>query len=652
MSFDANEQSPCHPHGLLATPSTPRLNASEVSTPIISQQKVLNFPLFTPPLLQSNEPGASLNDGSAAGTDAPGALLSFPSNQYRFTPSIFNGHHDALEPPAWKPPEADEVEYTDAWNNTFNNQHHFLQPAFPKDDSSFGSNLTNNSLVNKIIISNAPNALRPRGLSLSIADSGSIGSCPPTRRGCAQHHRISSLPVSFFTSTPQQAFQSEQDNQSQSQMNKQYLNALQSTKQRVPYELYSHYNQSQVQADGAMGGLYGILLDLYMVDRSVDSAAAKILATKVGGGSGVFRQNGDKSYTEKPRRTSLGTLNDIQCILELHKVDKIVDRFKQDLQMPEFFEEDAWEGSVLKDLRSTDVEMEEYAIKNRSKKEREETGKVRYEFNPVNGEDGGDHKGDQDMGAENNILFDESFVADHDTYQFFDPHEVEVLQANSYQYSHVSASIHDDLHDIIDLLRTDLEVSGASRLHKEMEMIRPLLEIDHQMNKSKERSDTRVLWDADLKALYLTDLEVDGAKRKCALVPHKGELAINFVNQAAESSNSFTKLRDPLSPVESTKQSNNQEAPTYSPLPPLAPVSSPQTLTKRAIFSAPGKVDANMTPAATTTKRSIFSREEKSAAATKCTFQSRTVIPGTTTVVLAKGGEMIDDIPVGKVVMR
>jgi hypothetical protein len=651
----------------------------------MSQQKALNFPLFsTPPLLYSNEPGASLNDESTTGgTDAAGALLSFPSNQYRFTPSIFNGHHDTLEPPAWKPPEADEVEYTDAWNNTFNNQHHFLQPAFPKDDSSVGSNLTNNSLMNKIIISNAPNALRPRGLSLSVADSGSIGSCPQTRRGCAQHHRISSLPVSFFTSTSQQAFQSEQDNQSQSQTNKQYLNALQSTKQRVPYELFSHYNQSQVQADGAMGGLDGILLDLYMVDRSVDSAAAKILATKVGGGSGVFRQNGDNnSYTKKPRRTSLGTLNDIQCILELHKVDKIVDRFKQDLQMPEFFEEDAWEGGVLKDLRRTDVEMEEYAIKNRSKKEREETGKVRYEFNPVYGEDGGDRTGDQDMGAEHNILLDESFVADHDAYQFFDPHEVEVLQANSYQYSHVSASIHDDLHDIIDLLRTDLEVSGASRHHKEMEMIRPLLEIDHQMNKSKERSDTRVLWDADLKALYLTDLEVDGSKRKCALVPPKGELASNFVNQAAESSNSFTKLRDPLSPVESTEQSTNQEgqntlsqhiprvldqfdaaiqsadftlpppAPTYSPLPPLAPVSSPQTLTKRAIFSAPGKVDANMTPVATTTKRSIFSREEKSSAATKCTFQSGAVIPGTTTVVLAKGGEMIDDIPVGKVVMR
>ncbi len=628
----------------------------------MSQQKALNLILNTPPLLYSTEPVALLND------------------EYRLTPSISNGHHDTLEPPAWKPPDAEEVEYIDAWNTTYNNQHHFLQPDFPKDDSSVGSNLTSNSLMNKIIISNV-HALRPRGISISITDAGSIGSCPHTRRGCAQHHRISSLPVSFFSSTSQQVFHSEQDNQSQSQVNKQYINALQSTKQRAPYELHSHYNKSQAQADGAMGGLDGILLDLYVVDRSVDSAAAKMLATKGGGGSGVVTQNGyNHSYPKNSRRTSLGTLNDIRCILELHKVDKIVDRFKQDLQMPDFFGEEAWVDSVLKDLRRTDVEMVESARKLKPKKEREETGKVQYEFNVMYGEDVADRKGDQGMGSKDNILLDESFVTVHDAYKFFDPHEIEVLQANSYQYSQVSASIHDDLHEIIDLLRTDLEVNGASRRQKEMEMVRPLLEIDHQMNKSKELSKTRLLWDADLKALYLTDLEVDGAKRKCAPVPHKVEMEIDLV-PTAESINCCAKLRDPLSPVESTTQSTIQEgkdklshhvprvldkfdataqsadftlqvsAPTYPPLPPPAPASSPQVINKRVIFSAPGTAKANMEPVATSNKRSIFSHKEKSTAA-KYTFQSGVMLPGTTTVVLAKGGDMIGDIPVGKVIMR
>ena len=74
-------------------------------------------------------------------------------------------------------------------------------------------------------------------------------------------------------------------------------------------------------------------------------------------------------------------------------------------------------------------------------------------------------------------------------------------------------------------------------------------------------------------------------------------------------------------------------------------------INKRVIFSAQGTVDANMGPVAMCTKRSIFSRKEKSSAA-KYTFQSGVMLPGTTTVVLAKGGEMIDDIPVGKVIMR
>jgi hypothetical protein len=278
-------------------------------------------------------------------------------------------------------------------------------------------------------------------------------------------------------------------------------------------------------------------------------------------------------------------------------------------------------------------------------------------------------------------MSDESFVADRDAYRFFDPHEIEVLEANSYHHSRVSASIHNDLHEIIDLLRTDLEVNGASRRQKEMEMIKPLLEIDLRIYKSRERLETRVLWDEDLKALYMTDLEVDGARRKCALAPQKVGVKIDIVHSTADSSTDSTELRDPLPPVESPTPSNNQvredpslyrhmprvleqsdptarsedftlppSATMHSPLPPPAPVSSPQPFTKRAIFSAPGNVDALMTPVLTTTKRSIFSSKEKSAAV-KCTFQGGIITPGTT-VVLAKGGEMIGDIPVGKVVMR
>ena len=55
---------------------------------------------------------------------------------------------------------------------------------------------------------------------------------------------------------------------------------------------------------------------------------------------------------------------------------------------------------------------------------------------------------------------------------------------------------------------------------------------------------------------------------------------------------------------------------------------------------------ANASPVITTAKRSIFSTQEKSAAAKG----GGVMTPGTTTIVLAKGGDMIDDIPVGKVV--
>ena len=52
-------------------------------------------------------------------------------------------------------------------------------------------------------------------------------------------------------------------------------------------------------------------------------------------------------------------------------MDKTVDKFKHDLQMPQFFEEEALESTVWNDLRRTDVEMEEYARKKRASETKE-----------------------------------------------------------------------------------------------------------------------------------------------------------------------------------------------------------------------------------------------------------------------------------------
>jgi len=709
----------------------------------MSQQNALALMLSTPPTSDGcdhNIKDVSLKNES--NTEEASPQFS-PSQQ---TPSMVNSQHNSLEPPAWKPPDTEEIEYTDAWNNIYNNQHHYLQPGLAQDDSTIGSSQTNNSMTNNISICSS-HLLRPRGLSLcSYADDPSVGSCPqPSQRGHGQHRRHPSLPVSFFPSASQQGSNQQlftppqKGSQNQVQTSKQYLHLLQSTTKSAPYELHSHLNASQVQADGAMAGLRGILLDLYMVDRTVDSATAKILATREEHGpvravedekgDGILRKESQLSSSRKPRKTSVGTLNDIQCILELHKVDKIVDRFKQDLQMPEFFEEEACESDVWKDLRRTDVDMEEYARKKKSKgniRRRQHTkensgmetkGKNHHHFDL-----GGDDKEvvwnhvRQELGAEDIDASAESFLIDDDAYQFFDPHETDVLRANCYQSSQVSASIHDNLHEVIDMLRTDVEVNGASKYQNEMEMIRPLLEIDREMNKCIARSEVKNLWDEDLRPLYLTDLQVEGATRKCAPKPHQSEA----VNRSADlegktAGNKSVKVQDPMSPVHATKQSaeeiiiaestveissisvteeqnslyhiratkssTDQEVkemlsqhitqlsqpfcPT-SPelvaskatvqaavltLSPTAPTPSLEQSTRRAIFSTREKSNAKMMHKATSTKRSIFSRQEKSSAKSQCAFQRGIMMLGTTTVVMARGGEMIDDIPVGKVVI-
>ncbi|KAL3760121.1 hypothetical protein ACHAWU_002192 [Discostella pseudostelligera] len=649
--------------GHLASPSSPSQAAtsgSQLSTPIMSQQRAKTF-LNTPPSFNDGGNGASV------GIPFPNAktTTSFPQQ----TPASMmpSQHYGMLEPPAWRPPEADEIEYTDAWNNTYNNQHHYLQPSSNRDDSSIGSNLTNNSLMNTSVICNSHMALRPRGYSCSLTtDAPSIGSCPQAHRvgggGRISHHRRHpSLPVSIFSSTPHH------HNMFSTEQNKRYLNALQPTTKNNPYELNTNFNQSQVQADGAKAGLVGTLLDLYMIDRMVDCASAKMLVTKndhedVDGATLPRKTNMGGSKQSSSRRTSLGTVYDIRCILELHKVDKIVDRFKLDLQMPQFFEDEAWEGSVWRDLRRTDVEIENMKLKaTEDKKENEELPRrekpvLQFQYDEQS-EDGG-WEVDEGIGAGGGSA--------GSSYQFFDPHESDGLHAHSYHHSKVAASISDDLHDVIELLRTDFEVDGASRRHKELEMITPLLLIDQEMNKIRLRTESKDLWDTDLKALYLTDLEVDKAKERKSLespLVNKGKDSLPLMESSEQLTNEEVKeilsQHIPQGPRKIFQTPRHVVAakgtlpPADLALPPPVPLSSPQASTNFINSSTHEQANATLATAPTITKRSIFSSREKSSAASQCGFQLGVMAPGTTTtVVMAKGGETIDGIPIGKVVMR
>lgn len=494
--------------------------------------------------------------------------------------------------------------------------------------------------------------------------------------------------MSFFTSSGsghQLYNSSERDNQSSS--HQLLLHVLQqSTVGEIPYELYSHYNQSQVKADGVMGGLNGTMLDLYEIDRSVDFAAAKSMATQSNskGRCGVL--SGESRHS--PRKTSLGTLTDIQCILQLHKDDQLVDRFKHDLQMPEIFEKDVQDGLVMMDLRKTDVEIEEYVRKNKKKTKKEKmkihlTGIVQSSDMNVPSDDEETlefQKEELSMGLVDSFMLTErSLATEGDPYHFFDPYEIEILFFNSYHHLQVvSSSIHDNLDCVIDLLRTDYEVTGACRQRKDMDIIKPLLKVDQDMNKL--RSEVKDLWDADLRALYITDVWVVAAKKKSMKSNNTTRLTTVKLPctqgslTAEPSKTSTTKVQGLLSPVEEGKMKLSEHlqqadftqlspppaAPIYSPLLPRAPMSSPQsvphTFNKRDIFSAQEtskmteslllRSQANASPVITTAKRSIFSTQEKSAAIKGSGVMSH----GATTIVLAKGGDMIDDIPVGKVV--
>lgn len=749
-------------------PSTP-----DMDTPKMSQRNARSLILDTPPLILNT----IMNTTSSH-------LPSVPSFCSQATPTYMEDTYDPLEPPAWRPPEADEIEYVDSWNNSYNNQHHYLQPGYHKDDSStICSSQTNNSFTGGLGSIGTNNkgqqTLRPRGLSItSYGSQGrghsrnqSVGSCPqpPPRHGHGSHHRHDSLPVSLFSSLhisqqaqshpsqghPLLAQQSQQPTP-QSRLNKQAIGFIQPRKETTPYEMHSHINESQVQADAALAGLEGILVDLYVIDRCVDGATARMLATheeddsssKSGGVADIFRlQDGkekdssSRTASQKQRKTSVGTLQDIQTILELHRVDKMVDRFKQGLQMPVFFEEEAWETTVWKELRKVDLEVDAAYRKERQdtkenyveekgdmKKHRQNSKHMSCQFDLS--EDEEEEDWDTMEGDHGGIyLSTDSFIGgdeENDPYAFHDPHEMDALRSNVAHHS-LAAATSDDLRFVIDLLRTDVEIDGASRRHKEFEMVRPLLEVDQMMEKSTVRMNEKSL-QSDLQALYLIDLEVDAAKsrepaNKSRKTENGGSIDVPTVNsdeavsakgyniqiqedaelpatgdnisqvadlsEASKDTNNYepapsseeelsdvmsldkslevknmltqhipqvSQLFCPTSPDFVPSHALSQEAVPSVSLPPPPPMASPEPSSKRSIFSYQEKLNNNMIPSVgnqaakiqtTTPKRSIFSKKEKSSAARA---ERGALMPGTT-IVTTQGGEMIDDIPIGKVVL-
>lgn len=573
-----------------------------------------------------------------------------------------------LEPPAWKPPEQEEIDYTDAWNNAHpNNQSHFLQPFSAKDDSTIGSTQTNNTNSNSIFalcgnsLSSQGGGLRPRGFSLhSHNDSIDMlppqpshhrypsipGSSKPPQHG---HHRQPSLPKDIFSSqhtashpllpptivstqsTSQQNPNSRYENGNKTKPSDQAMKFIQSSTQHTPYEANSSHHTSQVLADAALAGLTGTLVDLYTVDRSVDSASATMLATQ-----------DDK----RERKTSLGTLHDVQCILDMYRVDKLADRFKVDLQMPLFMEEEAWVHDVYKALRKTDVEMERYASKMNATEKYAVDIVVRTKTDVDQQEDFHfdlSDSDDEDLGGESILLRTESFITEDDPYRFFDPHETSSIRSNKIHASGISASTNDDLRDVIDLLKTDTEIDGASRRHAEMEMIRPLLETDQEVNKWKESSVLHELWSDDLKALYAVDVEVDRAKTR------------NTSKQAETGGSSDIVTTEQTDPGVNSSQDEVKEAivrqiPNFSlPFCPTTP--EPKSRNVNALSAKPPPLqepqqdEQSVKQTKVPTKRSIFTQNEKNSAMNA--QRGATMMPGTTTVVM-KGGEMIDDIPIGK----
>ena len=601
---------PCsliHDELQLSVPSSP--DRSQLSTPKARSTVVLQ----TPPLILNTFPSPKNH------------LPSAPSFHSDHTPNYFDDQYqfDSLEPPAWKPPEEDEVEYVDNWNYTHNNPYHYLNGySYNKDDSStICSSQTNNSLSKSFGSRErlGQQMLRPRGFSINSYGSRnkgshyrhpSFGSCPnqPPQNGKKQHHRHESLPVNLFSSSSlvqsslmfmqQQSDQSHpllaQQEEHEKLMNGKVYKMIQPSKQNGPYEKFSHHHTSQVTADATIAGLTGTLVDLYTIDRSVDEATAKMLATS------------EKRKADSSRKTSVGTLRDIKAILELHRIDKMVDRFKQGLQMPIFFEEEDADMATLKELRRVDLLVGGVHMKRG--KDSNDTALTdnshQHVYNQFDlSEDEQEESWDQ-LGKGNDIYMPSDLFQTHqpDPFDFYDPLETLALASGGFQQS--LAVTNDDLRDVMELLQCDVEIDGASRRLKEIEFVQPLLDVDRSID-AKIRFTEEKRCQKEILDLFFVDVQVDEMKKTVGMKRH-----------ADTNSKAVHQSPDPkqLLPTEKLIGGDIEESMTSGP-PILSPV-----VTKRSIFtsreklhsslaSSPKPLDERRANAGST--RSIFTNKEK-----------------------------------------
>ena len=588
-----------------SVPSTP--DRSQLSTPKARAAVVLQ----TPPLILNTFPSPKHH------------LPSAPSFHSDHTPTSFDDQYqfDPLEPPAWKPPEEDEVEYVDNWNFTYNNPHHYLNGyGFNKDDSStICSSQTNNSLSKSFGSREKPGQqiLRPRGFSINSYGSRnkgshyrhpSFGSCPqqPPPNGQRQHHRHESLPVNLFSSSSlvqsSQMFMQQQSNQNHpllaeqeehnKVMNGRFYKMIQPSKQNGLYEKFSHQHVSQVRADATIAGLTGALVDLYAVDRSVDEATAKMLATS------------DRKNVESSRKTSVGTLKDIKAILELHRVDKMVDRFKQGLQMPVFFEEEDADMTTLKELRRIDLLVG--GVPTKKGKESNDTATTdnslqnHYQFDLS--EDEQEESWDQ-LGKGKDIIYMStgSFQTqpEPDPFDFYDPHETAALASGGFQQS--LAVTNNDLREVMDLLQCDVEIDGASRRLKEIQFVQPLLDVDRSIDARIRLAEERRC-QKEMMDLYFVDVQVDEAKRTVGMT-RQADTVTKAVHQNTDAKQ--------LLSSESVIGETIEESMTSG----LSPV-----VTKRSIFTSGEKLHSSLASAPKAldnhkanvgSSRSIFTDQEK-----------------------------------------
>ncbi|KAL7476507.1 hypothetical protein ACHAW6_002364 [Cyclotella cf. meneghiniana] len=688
--FDSDEAPP--------TPAT-----SHLSTPKMSQHSARSVILETPPLILNafSSPTPHLQSAPSFHSDHTPTYPEDDNDQY---------HFDPLEPPAWRPPEQDELEYVESWNYAHNNPRHYLSGYSynVKDDSSTicssqtGNNSLGKSYSSRDTRSQHMQTLRPRGFSVTSNSHGShsnkghshirhlsSGSCPQQpmpRGGLSHHHRHDSLPVALFSSSTfaqssqplmqsqhtqnpddthqhhpllQQQSRDKDQQQSQTRINQRTYQMIQHGKRNGPYEVHSRQHASQIRADATMAGLYGVLIDLYAIDRCVDEATARMLATSNTNEVGKKNRGKEGEETKPSRMTSVGTLNDVQTILELHKVDRMVDRFKQGLQMPVFFEEEAIDIAIFKELRRVDLLIEGCHRKNDkdvTNTINRENGRNKgysakhkqYQFDLSDDEDEEESWDQLGGGHCDDIYFSTDSYGTapaEDPYHFYDPHEVAAMVSNTYDQSYALATSHDDLHEIIDLLQSDVEIDGASRRQKDLEMVRPLLEIDRSMDRLRDRMEKKKC-QKDLLDLYKVDLEVDGAKRRVgSRTINTDRVVPNAINSEKimteencevgfESSQIISSVEEDYVVLSSESCSDmsmpvqNIAEQTHLPFsdPPKDLQSpSPVTLecTKRSIFPHREQLSAGMVAAATNTtsaqatassKRSIFTEKEKTVA--------------------------------------